>query len=269
MKTQTWNWDGFIHAIEVIGQRACTHQRSLIGDSISTKSDGSLVTTADVECQAMLMDAVEHFLPDVTPVGEETYSGTLTTHGPIALIDPIDGTDSFSQGLPFWAISVGIIGEDGCPAAGAVYAPRLGIFAYAVQNEAFTRSNGVSTRLSNRPGKQVFGRLSGMAVSSNVHRQLDLSAFPGKLRSFGTAAAHLTLPSLHERVVGALQDDGARAWDVAGAHAVAAAQGLCLRYFDGSDVDYRTLEAGARLRDFVLLAPVSSWSEVRNMITRR
>ena len=83
--------------------------------------------------------------------------------------------------------------------------------------------------------------LSGLAISSRAHRGFDLHRFPGKLRGHGSAALHLVYPAMFGGIVAALQDAGANAWDIAGAHAICLAAGCSFSYLDGRPVDYRPL----------------------------
>jgi myo-inositol-1(or 4)-monophosphatase len=73
---------------------------------ISWKADGSPVTASDVFLETTIRDYILAELPDAVFIGEESFT-TLDAVGarPIALLDPIDGTENFCSGLPIWGVS--------------------------------------------------------------------------------------------------------------------------------------------------------------------
>ncbi|MDF0604394.1 inositol monophosphatase family protein [Neisseriaceae bacterium TC5R-5] len=90
------------------------------------KEDGTLLTEADLACQQALQQA----LPDILayPVlGEEMEmceQSALWQQNPAGLwvVDPIDGTTNFVNGLPYFAISVGLM-RQGKSELGVIYNP--------------------------------------------------------------------------------------------------------------------------------------------------
>lgn len=92
------------------------------------KTDGSLLTEADLAAQQALVER----LPELAPypvLGEEMTireQMALFDASPAGLwvVDPIDGTTNFSRGLPFFAISIALL-RHGRPSLGVVYAPVL------------------------------------------------------------------------------------------------------------------------------------------------
>ena len=92
------------------------------------KRDGSVVTRADKEIEQMAIGWVKASGLAIDVVGEET-SGEIPT-GPATngrarmIIDPIDGTDEFTRGIPTFGTLIGIE-EDGEIVAGIASAPAL------------------------------------------------------------------------------------------------------------------------------------------------
>jgi myo-inositol-1(or 4)-monophosphatase len=76
--------------------------------------------------------AVDTLLKDVLPAEGEGWLSEETTDSPerlntrrVWIVDPIDGTREFVQGIPEWCISIGLI-EDGQPVAGGIHNPATG-----------------------------------------------------------------------------------------------------------------------------------------------
>jgi histidinol phosphatase-like enzyme (inositol monophosphatase family) len=87
------------------GRLALQHFRSAV--TIEQKEDGSLVTAADRAVEAMLRQWIADRFSDDGILGEE-----LPEHNPAAtrrwIIDPIDGTLSFTLGIPLWGTLVAV-----------------------------------------------------------------------------------------------------------------------------------------------------------------
>ena len=220
------------------GRRAARRQRELDFAERAYKEDGSVVTEVDSDTEDFLCERIQVRIPEANLVTEERVRGFADGRPWTFVIDPIDGTDSFSQGLPTWAVSVGVLDAALEPVAGIVHAPRLGLML-TVDGRGRVR-DGAREVPAPAPLKAL-SRLSGLAISSRAHRSFDLHRFPGKVRGHGSAALHLVYPAIFGGIVAALQDGGANAWDIAGAHAICRAAGCSFTYLDGHPVDYQAL----------------------------
>jgi myo-inositol-1(or 4)-monophosphatase len=86
-------------------------------------SRGDPVTAADL--------AVNEALLGILPRAGEGWLSEETRDSPerlgrrrVWMVDPLDGTREFVDGIPEWCISVGLV-EDGEPVAGGIYAPQV------------------------------------------------------------------------------------------------------------------------------------------------
>lgn len=89
-----------------------------------TKADGSPVTEADRAAERALRDALAEVLPEAAILGEE-YGGDADRAELLWVIDPIDGTLSFSRGIPLFGTLVALV-EAGEPVLGVIDLPALG-----------------------------------------------------------------------------------------------------------------------------------------------
>ncbi len=88
------------------------------------KGDGTPVTRADREAEEFLREAIHRRFPHHGILGEEfgeTNSGAAVRW----LLDPIDGTKAFMQGVPLFAVLIGVEVE-GIPSVGVAHFPALG-----------------------------------------------------------------------------------------------------------------------------------------------
>ena len=103
----------------------------------SRKSDGSLLTEADVAAQSALSERLRALCMAPVLAEEMTQQHQaeqwLTGESGLWCVDPIDGTSNFVNGLPYFAISVALM-RYGRPVLGVVFDP--------VADEAFSAAQG-------------------------------------------------------------------------------------------------------------------------------
>lgn len=88
------------------------------------KGDGTPVTKADREAEALLRRRIRERFPEDGLLGEE-YGEEPGTSGRTWILDPIDGTKSFVHGVPLYGVLIGLaIGGE--PQVGVIFLPALG-----------------------------------------------------------------------------------------------------------------------------------------------
>lgn len=110
------------------------------------KSDGSVLTEADLAAQAQLAQRLPKILAGPV-LGEEmpqSAQAALWQTGSTGLwcIDPIDGTSNFANGIPFFGLSAAYM-ENGETRLGAVYNP--------ASDECFLAARGAGAWLNDTP----------------------------------------------------------------------------------------------------------------------
>ena len=87
------------------------------------KKDESPVTNADRNAEMLMREAIKSRYPDHGIIGEE-FGEERADADVVWVLDPIDGTQSFIHGVPFYTTLIGILIE-GKPEVGVIYAPAL------------------------------------------------------------------------------------------------------------------------------------------------
>lgn len=101
------------------------------GLSAERKADNSPVTIADKQSEQKLRDMIQKAWPDHGIIGEE-FGNQETKTGLTWTVDPIDGTKSFVQGVPMYAVLLAL--TDGKrPLVGVAHFPALNETVYATQ----------------------------------------------------------------------------------------------------------------------------------------
>lgn len=90
------------------------------------KGDGSPVTIADQEAEALILARVRALLPDIPVISEEAASaGDIPeVSANFLLVDALDGTKEFIAGSDEFTVNIALI-HKGMPVGGALYAPAL------------------------------------------------------------------------------------------------------------------------------------------------
>ena len=114
---------------------------------VIAKADGSPVTAADQGAEQLIRDAIAAEFPNDAIMGEE-YGATEAGSGRQWVIDPIDGTKSFTAGVPLYSNLLAVI-DDGVPVLGVLNLPAVGEMLSAVTGHGAT-CNGESIRVSNK-----------------------------------------------------------------------------------------------------------------------
>ncbi len=182
------------------------------------KKEQDPVTSADKESQAYLSEYIARHFPDHGIVGEE---GSQEDESPapefLWILDPLDGTTNFLNGLPIYAVSIGVL-HRGKPIAGALYIPWPGEKDGVVLHARKGGGAWMDEEPISIPGSETIraNRLTGLPASLGARFRLgkDLRRRVGEVRVTGSVAYELALTAL-----GTFQYvvfGGPRIWDMAG-----------------------------------------------------
>lgn len=188
-----------LNQLEVIvrqaGDVAMGYFNDLESLAVSKKSARDLVTDADVAVEQYLKQALAEQCPEYGFWGEE--SGQTANQSSRWIVDPIDGTHSFSRGQYFWGISVALE-IDGQLVMGAVYGPALDDY-YSAELGKGAWKNGKPIRVSAEAelGSSMistgFACLRSYLEHNNLERFCRIAQATTGQRRFGSAALDLCL----------------------------------------------------------------------------
>lgn len=229
--------DRFHSLVEFIGEMglyAAENQKKI---QVTYKDDGSVLTETDTYINKQVKKRIETLFPEAGIITEEQITAFDESREYTFILDPIDGTDSYSQGMPSWCISVGILDRNRLPVAAIVLAPRWGLggkdsLLLTLDFEGRMKLNGEPFTPSG-PGDDI----EQLAMGSHVQHYIDLKTYRGKIRSFGSNILHMIAPLVHPRIQGSISIP-CYVWDVAGAHALLRAAGWPVTYRNGEEFTY-------------------------------
>ena len=107
---------------------------------VSSKGPGDFVTAADKKSEKIIIEELLKSHPDYGILSEEAGEINKNNKNNRWIIDPIDGTSNFLNGIPQFAISIGYE-EDGEIKCGMIFDP--------IKNEMFFAEKGSGAFLNN------------------------------------------------------------------------------------------------------------------------
>ncbi len=212
-------------------------------ERIDYKSARDVVTEADHLSEDLILDAIRAYRPGDAILAEESgehraVEGEALTsgRGRAWIIDPLDGTVNYANGIPFFCVSIGLV-VDGRPSVGVVHDPtRAETFAATADGPALlastlgTPSHAVTASDKEKLSDFVISMaLSGRSAATrarNIRKVIRIS------RNMGSAALALAYVA-NGRFDAFIQQGGLSAWDVAAAGLIAERGGARVSAMDG------------------------------------
>lgn len=190
-------------AVGLARQAGAIQMESFRGGDLAIETKSNLydvVTRVDKACEALIARSITERYPDHTLLGEEGGLRGREDSEWRWVVDPLDGTTNYSQGLPLFTVSIALQ-HNGRPVVGVVYAPcvdelysaTLGGGAWLAERGRETRRIGVARKEDLRTAVLVTG--FPYDKESNADNNLDnvtriLPRIRG-LRRMGSAAYDL------------------------------------------------------------------------------
>lgn len=216
------------------------------GLQLTTKyNNADIVTIADKESEKLILNSISERYPSHSILSEE--SGTIDGEAEWKwIIDPLDGTTNFSQGLPVFSISIALQ-HYGETVVGVVYAPYLNEMFTAIKGQGAWLNSEYKLRCKNKSSIEEMVIDTGIPVDKdkNPDNNLDNISRVVKnargLRIFGSAA--LDLCYVAAGFIDAYWEMNIHPWDVAAGELIASEAGAVVgRYRENRGI--ATLTAG-------------------------
>ena len=251
--------------------KACMKaSRSLIRDfgeienlQVSAKGPGDFVTSADKRTEKILIEELQKAHPEYGIITEETGIINKSNNKNRWIIDPIDGTMNFLNGVPQFAISIGYE-EDKEIRCGVIFNPITNeMFCAEKGNGAYL--NNARIRVSNKKKiKDALLVTGGPKGASKIKDKIfseyiNISKNVSNVRKFGSAALDMAYVACG-RFDGYWQRE-LNYWDVAA--------GIIILKEAGGFVDFFEEEEITPLKKNVLATNSNIHEELRGLINKK
>ena len=252
--------------------RACMKaSRSIIRDfgeieklQVSSKGPGDFVSSADKRTEKIIIDELQKAHPDYGIVTEESGFINKSNKKNRWIIDPIDGTTNFLNGIPQFAISIGYEEENEI---------KCGVIFDPIKNEMFFAEKGNGAYLNNsrirvsnkKKLKDALLVTGGPKHSSKIQEEI-FSEFIkvsknvlSPIRKFGSASLDIAYVACG-RVDGFWQRE-LNYWDIAA--------GIIILKEAGGFVDFFERDNEATLKRNVLASNSNINDELKDLIIKK
>jgi myo-inositol-1(or 4)-monophosphatase len=139
------------------------HAGRLTEDAVRDKGIHDPVTLVDEEAQRVILVHLHEAFPADFVLAEEGAAAPVAPgEGRCWIVDPIDGTTNFIHGVPPYAVSIGLRGDDGTDLLGVVYD--------VTHDELFAAAHGGGLTLNGRP--------AAVSATTTLDASLIATGFP-------------------------------------------------------------------------------------------
>lgn len=202
---------------------------------IQEKGYHNPVTTADHEADKYLRETLTAAFPEYGWLSEETVDSKDRLNSKRCwVVDPLDGTKEFIEGVPQFVVSVALV-EDGSPIIGILYNPATKDLFTAIHGQGAS-FNGKSISCSNETDLKKVTILNSRSETRRGLWEPFKDTF-GELKAIGSVAFKLGLTaSAQADFFATLRPKNE--WDVCAGHCIVNEAGGDLVKLDGSVLKY-------------------------------
>jgi len=202
------------------------------------KSDNTPVSNGDLEVNEFITKKISEITPGIPIISEETSDNKDNTQlKDFWLVDPIDGTYDYINGLEEFTINAGLI-INNKPIAGLINAPAKKRMFYSYgEGNAFELCNAKITKLNEKD--TITRPIKFISYSTKIKPEIQKI-----YQDIGVVENVRMKSSLKFCVVAAGEYDGyvaeprAYEWDIAAGHAILIHSGGTVTDFDGNEILY-------------------------------
>jgi len=208
---------------------------------VTSKSDDSPVTAADIAAHKVIIRGLQALTPDIPVLSEEDPpSWDVRQHWQrYWLVDPLDGTKEFIKRNGEFTVNIALI-DNGKPVLGVVYTPVTQVMYSAAEGKAWKEEGGSRQQIQVRDARPP------LVVISRSHADDELREYLQQLGEHQTTTIGSSLKfclvaegqaQLYPRF------GPTNVWDTAAGHAVAVAAGAYVHDWKGKTLDYTPRES--------------------------
>ena len=206
-------------------------------ERIDYKSKRDVVTNADYASERLVVDAIKARYPDDAILAEESgeHAGVLrddgSHNGRTWVIDPLDGTVNYANGIPYYCVSIGLVVDDR-PSVGVIFDPARDDL-YDATADGPARLDGAVIRASTKETLSDYVVSLAVIGSGGLMRERRIAPRIRIHRRMGSAALALAYVA-NGRFDAFVQNGGLSPWDVAAAGLIAERAGAVVTDVKGS-----------------------------------
>ncbi len=218
------------------------------------KHDGTKVTATDIAISQHIQAALVGQFP-----GDQFFSEELAPTGtPVQVtsrfcwvLDPIDGTNNFINGINFCAISLALL-ENGEPVYGVIYDLARRVLIHGGPGRGVWDGDKAAHAKAGAPDRDsLIGFHTPADKSHAVDGERLIENF--KIRGLGSSTLHLAYVAIG--LLDGVIDHNNKVWDIAAACALCAEAGVTIHYLENPPFPMREFSLQARRVQYIVGSP--------------
>ncbi len=230
---------------------------------VSTKGPGDFVSSADKRTEKIIIDELYKAHPDYGIITEETGYINKSNDKNRWIIDPIDGTMNFLNGIPQFAISIGYE-EEGEIKCGVIFNPITNeMFCAEKGNGAYLNNSRIRVSKKNKITDALIvtgGPKQASKIKDKIFSEyIEISKRVSNVRKFGSAALDIAYVACG-RFDGYWQRE-LNYWDIAA--------GMVILKEAGGFIDFFENDANLPLKRNVIASNSSIHEELKGLILKK
>jgi myo-inositol-1(or 4)-monophosphatase len=202
---------------------------------IDRKSPRDVVTEVDYASERLAIESIRERYPHDSILAEESghheqASSDADASGRRWVVDPLDGTVNYANGIPYFCVSVAMVDGE-TPAVGVIHDPMRGD-SYAATADGPATLNGVEVTASDKAALGDFVVALAIIGRGGIGRERRIGREVRIPRRMGSAALSLAYVA-NARFDAFVQNGGLSLWDVAAAGLIAERAGAKVSDLEG------------------------------------
>ncbi|AXQ16366.1 MULTISPECIES: inositol-1-monophosphatase [Shewanella] len=224
-----------VRAARAAGQTIMRAYTELDRIEVDAKGVNDFVTSVDKEAEAAIIYQIRKSYPDHSIVGEENGENRGTNQDYLWIVDPLDGTNNFVNGVPHFAVSIAMQYK-GKTEVAVVYDPVRDELFSAVRGKG-AKLNDFRIRVNNVSDLGASLVATGFPFKARQHTETYMKLFGetfslcADLRRAGSAALDLAYVAAGR--VDAFFELGLKPWDIAAGDLIVREAGGTVTDFSG------------------------------------
>ena len=235
-------------------------------ERIDYKSKRDVVTNADYASERLVIEAIRERYPGDAMLAEESgeHAGVLrddgSNNGRTWVIDPLDGTVNYANGIPYYCVSIGLV-VDGAPTVGVIFDPaRDDLYVATLDGPATLNDEPITA--SDKEALSDYVLSLAVIGRGGLARERRIAPLIRIHRRMGSAALALAYVA-NGRFDAFVQNGGLSPWDVAAAGLIAERAGAVVTDINGGQWWNPTLRGP---RTSVVAAPAAQHAALLELL---
>ncbi len=252
------NYSGFLAQTLKSASEIANKNFGKVKGATKPGDNNQVLTQADLEIGAFIISEIEKKFPDHNIIDEE--AGVIDKGSDFTwVVDPIDGTSNFANGIPTFGIIIGLLNKD-LPIAGGVALPRFDRIITAEKGKGAFEGNR-KLQISNE--KELKNCLIAYGIDGHQEdpnltygESKILADLVLNIRNLRSSNSVFDSVMVMQGSYGAYMSKSSKIWDNVGQHIIIEEAGGIYTAFNGERVDYSNpLEKAGKLFSCCFGAP--------------